>query len=196
MKSCLCTSQRNAVGGTETSSIHCPPLVEAELKTQYTAYNNTPTTMATEECESAILAFLSTDESVCIEDTHPWAEENQLDPLVVLGAVHSLLAEGYVTVTDRATSFYALAAAEEAQSIVEHGSQEMIVLRAIQETGGKRSLSELEAVVGKDVCKIGLGNSSHQRPGSDSHHHAQPARTPQRDDPTDADRVDRGSGGG
>ena len=109
----------------------------------------------TEECESAILAFLSSDESACIEDTHPWAEAHHLDPLVVLGTVHSLLSEGYLTATDLAISFYTLSA--EAQTILDHGSQEMLVLKAINQAG-RLSVPDLEAVVGKDVGKIGMGN--------------------------------------
>lgn len=111
--------------------------------------------MATEACESAVLAYLSTSESACIEDTFPWAESNQLDPLVVIGAVNSLLTEGYVTVLDLATSFYTLSA--EAQEILQNGSQETIVLKAIT-AAGKMSMEALQEVVGKDISKIGMGN--------------------------------------
>jgi len=111
--------------------------------------------MATEACETAILSFLASDETACIEDTHPWAESSQLDPLVVLGAVNSLLSEGYVTATDLTTSFYTLS--DEAKSILKDGSQEMLVLKAIN-AAGKLSLPDLDAAVGKNVSKIGMGN--------------------------------------
>ena len=111
--------------------------------------------MSTEECESAVLAFLSTDEAACIADTHPWAQANHFDPLVVLGAVNSLLSEGYLAATDLATSFYTLST--EAQTILENGSQEMLVLKAIHQAG-KLSVPDLEAAVGKEICKIGMGN--------------------------------------
>ena len=112
--------------------------------------------MSTEECESAVLAFLSSDEAACIADTHPWAEANHFDPLVVLGAVNSLLSEGYLTVTDLATPFYTLST--EAQTILDNGSQEMLGLQAIHQAGGRLSLPDLEAAVGKEICKIGMGN--------------------------------------
>jgi len=111
--------------------------------------------MATEACESAVLKFLASNESACIEDTHPWAESNNLDPLVVVGAINSLLSEEYVVATDITTSFYT--PSQEAESILADGSQEMIVLKAIN-AAGKMSMPDLQTAVGKDVCKIGMGN--------------------------------------
>lgn len=111
--------------------------------------------MATEACENAVLAHLSASEDACIEDTFPWAVSNQLDPLVVVGAVNSLLTEGYVTAEDLATSFFTLSA--EAELILQNGSQEMIVLKAIH-AAGRMSMDALQDAVGKDVSKIGMGN--------------------------------------
>ena len=111
--------------------------------------------MATDACENAILTYLSTSESACIEDTFPWAEANQLDPLVVIGAANSLLTEGYVACEVLATSFYTLSA--EAESILQNGSQEMIVLKAIS-SAGKMSMEALQETVGKDITKIGMAN--------------------------------------
>lgn len=112
---------------------------------------------ATEICENSILTYLATNETSCttIVDTYPWAMMNHLDPLVVIGAVNSLLTEGYVSATDLTTSFYTLST--EGQSILEHGSQEMRVLRAIQ-MAGRISMTDLEKNVGTEVTKIGMGN--------------------------------------
>lgn len=112
-------------------------------------------TMSTEVCEAAILAFLSKSEDACIEDTYPWALENGFDPQVVLGAVKSLLSDLMVATSDLAVSFYVLSA--EGDEILENGTQEMIVLKALNEAG-KLSIPDLQNAVGKDVAKIGMGN--------------------------------------
>lgn len=116
--------------------------------------------MATEACENAVLTHLASDESACIDDTHPWAQANRLDPLVVLGAVNSLLSEGYVAAADLTTSFYTLS--DEAKSILRDGSQEMRVLKAVH-AAGRMSMADLEAAVGKSVSKIGMGNCMRSR---------------------------------
>ena len=117
-------------------------------------YSITRTAM-TEACENAVLNFLASDPSACIEDTHPWALAHQLDPLAVRGAVNSLLSEGYVEASELTTSFYTLL--DEGQSILEDGSQEMRVLKAVA-ASGKMSLPDLDQAVGKGVSKIGMGN--------------------------------------
>lgn len=111
--------------------------------------------MSTEECEGAILAFLSKSDDACIQDTYPWALENGYDPQVALGAVKSLLPESMVETSDIAVSFYVLSA--EGESILENGTQEMMVLKALNEAG-KMSILELQNAVGKDAAKIGMGN--------------------------------------
>lgn len=108
-----------------------------------------------EACESAILAHLATSEDACIEDTYPWAVENGFDPQVALGAVKSLLSDQMVETSDVAVSFYVLS--KEGESILENGTQEMIVLKALNDAG-RLSILDLQAVVGNDVAKIGMGN--------------------------------------
>lgn len=112
----------------------------------------------TEACESAILTFLSTGgPDAVINDTYPWAADNKLDHLAVVGAVKSLHAEDYVATVDLATSFYTLT--KEAETILKNGSQEMLVLKALEKAaGGKLSMPDLQAAVGKDIAKIGMGN--------------------------------------
>mmetsp|Transcript_100214 Transcript_100214/g.289362 ORF Transcript_100214/g.289362 Transcript_100214/m.289362 type:complete len:505 (-) Transcript_100214:343-1857(-) len=109
----------------------------------------------TEASESAILTHLASSPDAVIEDTFPWSEEKKLDHAAVVGAIKSLLADEYVQASNLSTSFYALT--EEGQSILENGAQEVIVLKALNEAG-KLSLPDLQAKVGKDVAKIGMGN--------------------------------------
>ena len=66
-------------------------------------------------------------------------------------------ADTYVAVTEHSTQFYVLG--KEADSIVQHGSQEIRVLNALIAAGeAGLGMQELQTVVGKDVCKIGMGN--------------------------------------
>ncbi len=109
----------------------------------------------TETSETAILTYLASSPEAVIEDTFPWSEKNKLDHAAVVGAIKSLLAEEYVQAGNLATSFYALT--EEGQSILDYGSQEVVVLKALNEAG-KLSLPDLQGKVGKDVAKIGMGN--------------------------------------
>jgi hypothetical protein len=92
----------------------------------------------TEACERAILGYLAASEGTVIEDTFEFATSRSLDPQVVIGAVNSLMTERYVASEELKTEFYSLSA--EAQEILQNGSQEIVVLKAIQgaELGWKR----------------------------------------------------------
>jgi phenylalanyl-tRNA synthetase alpha chain len=115
----------------------------------------TTSAATTETCESTILTFLSDHDS--IDDSYPWSMEHSFDPLVVIGVVNSLLTEGYVTTNDLSTSFYTLT--PEGEMILRKGSQEMMVYKAIvSSTDQSLTMEEIEADVGKDLSKIGLGN--------------------------------------
>jgi phenylalanyl-tRNA synthetase alpha chain len=109
----------------------------------------------TEASETAILAYLSSSPEAVIEDTFPWAAENQLEHTAVVGAIKSLLADDYVQATNLSASFYVLT--DEGQSILDNGAHEILVLKALNEAG-KISLPDLQAKVGKDVAQIGMGN--------------------------------------
>jgi phenylalanyl-tRNA synthetase alpha chain len=106
----------------------------------------------TDVCESSILQHLELNDA--IEDTFPWSEALSLDHKVVVGAVKSLLVEGYVTSSDISFSYYTQS--PEAAAIVEKGTQEIIVLKALNDAG-RMTLADLDPVVGKDVSKIGVG---------------------------------------
>jgi len=111
--------------------------------------------MSTEDAEGAILTFLSSSPEAVIPDTHPWSASNNIDHAKVVGAIKSLLVEQYVTAEDLKESFYTLT--KEGDSIVADGSQEVLVLKALNEAG-KLSVADLQAKVGKNVAKIGMGN--------------------------------------
>lgn len=111
--------------------------------------------MSKEACESAILLFLSSSADTVITDTYPWSSMNEIDHVVVVGAIKSLLVDQYVTADNLETSFYALT--DEGKSILSDGSQEMIVLKALNEVG-KLSVADLQKKLGKNVAKIGMGN--------------------------------------
>lgn len=111
--------------------------------------------MSTEDSEASILTFLSSSPDAVIPDTFPWSASKNLDHAKVVGAIKSLLVDQYVVAEDLKTSFYNLT--EEGESIIANGSQEMLVLKALNEAG-KLSMPDLQAKVGKNVAKIGMGN--------------------------------------
>lgn len=109
----------------------------------------------TEACEETILAHLAKANDAVIEDTFPWSDAAKLDHLAVVGALKSLEADAFVVTEPLSTSFYTLS--KEGEGILANGSQEMLVLKAL-EGAGKLSLPDLQQAVGKDVAKIGMGN--------------------------------------
>jgi phenylalanyl-tRNA synthetase alpha chain len=111
----------------------------------------------TEVCEEAILQHLSSAPDTIIADSYPWASAQNLDHNAVVGAVKSLMADAYVSADELTTSFYTLSS--EAQDVVENGSQEVRVLKALLDAGEEGlSVPDLSQKVGKDVAKIGMGN--------------------------------------
>ena len=104
--------------------------------------------------EAAILGFLSSNE--CIEDTFPWSGEKKLDHKAVVGAVKSLSVDDYVSSSDLSFSYFTLS--KEAETILENGSQEYLVFKAIVEKEGGMGMPDLQSAVGKNVAKIGMGN--------------------------------------
>jgi len=110
--------------------------------------------------EAAILKYLSTHE--VIEDSHPWSESQKLDHKAVVGAVKSLQVDAYVQTEDLSFSYYTLS--DEAKTILTNGSQEVLVLKAIEKAeGGSLSMPELQTAVGKNIAKIGMGNCMKQK---------------------------------
>ncbi|CAB9508808.1 Phenylalanine--tRNA ligase alpha subunit [Seminavis robusta] len=108
-----------------------------------------------EACEEAILAHLAKADDAVIEDTLPWSEGASLGHEKVVGALKSLEADGFVVTETLSAS--SLALTKEGEDVLANGSQEAIVLKAL-EGAGKMSIPDLQAAVGKDVAKIGMGN--------------------------------------
>lgn len=105
--------------------------------------------------ETAILTHLSKGSP--IDDSYPWASEQGLDHAKVIGSIKSLESDGYVVSENLSTSFFEFS--DEARDILQNGSQEILVLKAINEKEeGKMSMPELQEAVGKDTAKIGMGN--------------------------------------
>lgn len=109
----------------------------------------------TEACEEAILAHLAKADDAVIADTLPWSETAGLDHKKVVGALKSLEADAFVVTEALSASSFALT--KEGEGILANGSQEILVLKALEEAG-KLSIPDLQGKVGKDVQKIGMGN--------------------------------------
>lgn len=114
------------------------------------------------DVEATILSALSSGPESVIPDTYAFSVSTNVDHNTVVGSCKSLATDAYVTLTELSTQFYVLSA--EADDIIMHGSQEVRVINALLTAaseggggGGGLSMSELELVVGKDVCKIGSG---------------------------------------
>lgn len=109
-----------------------------------------------EAFEEAILLHLSSEDA-SIEDTFTWSASKNLDHNAVVGSVKSLSVDAYVTLTELTSSFFTLS--KEAADVVANGSQEIRVLAALVEAGAEgMTMPDLQAKVGKNVCKIGMGN--------------------------------------
>lgn len=109
----------------------------------------------TMDTETAILSALLSDLS--ISDSYEFATTNSIDHNTIVGISKSLEADAYVSLTELSTQFYVLS--NEAESILQNGSQEMLVIQALLAAGESGlSVAELQEKVGKDTCKIGMGN--------------------------------------
>lgn len=106
---------------------------------------------------SAILTALASGPDATIPDSFAFAATSSLDHNSIVGTCKSLQVDAYISVTEQSTQFYTLG--KEAASIVENGSQEIRVITALIAAGeAGLGMPELQTAVGKDVCKIGMGN--------------------------------------
>mmetsp|Transcript_44777 Transcript_44777/g.93951 ORF Transcript_44777/g.93951 Transcript_44777/m.93951 type:complete len:511 (+) Transcript_44777:66-1598(+) len=109
------------------------------------------------DVESAILSALSSGADATIPDSFAFATTSKIDHNSIVGTCKSLQADAYVSVAEHSTQFYTLG--KEAANIVQDGSQEIRVLNALIAAGeAGLAMPELQSAVGKDVCKIGMGN--------------------------------------
>lgn len=120
-----------------------------------------------EACEHKILTHLASSEDAIISDSFEWSLLHGLDHNEVVGAMKSLMVDDYVQSSDIVSTFFVLSS--EAEGIVLHGSQEMIVMSTLLTSGEgeegdngecKRglTLADLQEKLGSEVCKIGMGN--------------------------------------
>lgn len=110
----------------------------------------------TESAENTILTYLSTSESTTIEDTFTFASSQGIDHNAVVGGVKSLLVDAYLVANEVTTSFFTLSA--EGEEIINNGSQEILVLKAVAGSEGGLPMKDLTGAVGKNVAKVGQGN--------------------------------------
>jgi phenylalanyl-tRNA synthetase alpha chain len=140
---------------------------------QHPASSQTP--IMSEACEHKILTHLASSVDAIISDSYEWSLLHGLDHNEVVGAMKSLMVDDYVQSSDMVSTFFVLSS--EAEGIVLHGSQEMMVMSTLLTSGGgggggeeeaevgesgqcKRglTLAELQEKLGSEVCKIGMGN--------------------------------------
>jgi phenylalanyl-tRNA synthetase alpha chain len=110
--------------------------------------------------EGAILNALAATSDTIIADSHEWATVQGLDAQTVVGAIKSLSADDYVALTDLQTSSLEFTA--EGKQVLAEGSPEFRVWSVLAERGSL-SMPDLQAAVGKDAAKIGMGNAMKSR---------------------------------
>jgi hypothetical protein len=108
--------------------------------------------------EGLILQALAASPDAVIEDSHVWAEGQNVDPQAVVGALKSLAVDAYVETAQLNTSYLVLS--KEAETIVSNGaSPEFLVWKAVQAAGNDGiSLGDLSTQLGKEA-KIGMANA-------------------------------------
>lgn len=102
------------------------------------------------ELEQVILSHLASEGQIA--DTWPFAVSVGVDHQVLVGVIKSLLVDSYVVDEPLTTSFWTLT--EEGKEVVQKGSPEIQVLRAIPEGG--ITIAELNKQLG-ETAKIGMG---------------------------------------
>jgi phenylalanyl-tRNA synthetase alpha chain len=122
-----------------------------------TAASPASSSSSIEDCEAAILTHLSESETALIDDTYPWSKSLRLDHDKVVGAIKSLLVDAYIEVEDVTSQFWLLES--EGSQVVKDGSPEARVFHLVHSKPSQSaSLSEIQAELGQDVAKIGMGN--------------------------------------
>ncbi|KAH8063555.1 hypothetical protein JL722_2735 [Aureococcus anophagefferens] len=110
------------------------------------------------DVETKVLAALGSSATL---DSYALSATLGVDHQALLGVVKSLWADGYVTMDQASTSW--LCATNEGAGIAKDGSPEYRVYAAVDAAGGSLPLSSLEAAVGKDAAKIGLGAAMREK---------------------------------
>ncbi|KAH8046778.1 hypothetical protein JL721_12303 [Aureococcus anophagefferens] len=110
------------------------------------------------DVETKVLAALGSSATL---DSYALSATLGVDHQALLGVVKSLWADGYVTMDQASTSW--LCATNEGAGIAKDGSPEYRVYAAVAAAGGSLPLASLEAAVGKDAAKIGLGAAMREK---------------------------------
>ena len=109
------------------------------------------------DVEAAILSALSSGADASIPDSFAFATSSKIDHNAIVGTCKSLQVDAYIAVVEQSTQFYVLG--KEAENIITNGAQEIQVIKALIAAGDEGlGMPELQSAVGKDVCKIGMGN--------------------------------------
>ena len=104
-----------------------------------------------EELEQLILSTVAKQD--CIADTWDFATEQHIDHQVLVGVLKSLLVDLYVVDEPLSLTYWSLTA--EGKDVVQNGSPEMQVFRAVPPDTGV-TVSALQSSLG-DVAKVGMG---------------------------------------
>lgn len=103
------------------------------------------------DIEALILSTLATSNEIA--DTWEFAAHHQLDHQEIVGAIKSLLVDAYVV--DQPLSATIWSVSDEGKDVLEKGSPEIQVLRAVS-AAGSIAINTLNAQLG-EVAKIGMG---------------------------------------
>ena len=108
--------------------------------------------------EKRLLSKLASGDEIA--DSSAEAESLGVAHQVLLGVVQSLWADEYVSMEAKSRSSYF--PTKEGESILEKGSPEFLVYELVKKGEGL-SMAEIEAVVGKDVAKLGTGAAMREK---------------------------------
>jgi phenylalanyl-tRNA synthetase alpha chain len=148
-----------AAGGSKTaqSSKNNKAAVNSSSKQQATpaavsvSTSSASVSAPTVDIEALILSTLaSTNE---IADTWQFAQQHSLDHQEVVGAIKSLLVDAYVADSPLSATIWSVS--EEGAGVLQYGSPEIQVLRAVI-AAGSLSIASLNSQLG-EVAKIGMG---------------------------------------
>lgn len=96
-----------------------------------------------------------------IDDTLHEAASLGVEHQRLVSVIQSLWADGFVTMETHSRSW--LAPTDEGKAVLKNGSPEFKVWSAVKQASGGMTLSQLEALVGVDVAKIGVGAAMKER---------------------------------
>lgn len=127
------------------------PAAAPKAKAAAPATTASTATAAAVDIEALILSTLASLNEIA--DTWEFAAQQQLDHQEIVGAIKSLLVDAYVVDHPLSATIWSLS--DEGKDVLEKGSPEIQVLRAVS-AAGSIAISTLNAQLG-EVAKIGMG---------------------------------------